>query len=207
MAVFTYNVRSSGLIHQSVYQSVYLVILFLLPMVSGCSAYKGYQEQFYSSDHYPANSYISSIPFFPQEDFQCGPAVLASVLNYHHYNILPDEISQAIYSDRLNGTLQIDMVSFAKRYQREGSLSLEELRGTLEILKKDMLNGVPVIVFVDYGFWKIRKGHYMLVTGYDDKRGGVIVYSGKLKDKFIVYSEFMRIWERGGFWALHFIPS
>ncbi|MDD5435427.1 MAG: C39 family peptidase [Nitrospira sp.] len=203
MAVFTNKVKSPWLINLS----FLLLILFITTLVSGCSAYKGSQEQFHFYDNYPANVYISSIPFFPQEDFQCGPAALASLLNYLGYKVLPDEISRAIFSEKLNGTLQIDMVSYAKRYQKEVNLSAEELQGTLEILKKDLLNSVPVIVFVDNGFWKIRKGHYMLVTGYDDKRGGVIVYSGKVKDKFIAYSAFMRKWERGGYWALHFIPS
>lgn len=203
MAFFTNKVKSSGLINFC----VLLLILLIISSVLGCSSYKGYQEQFNSLDNYPVYSYISSVPFFPQEDHQCGPAVLASALNYLGYKILPDEISQAVFSEKINGTLQIDMVSFAKRYQKEGILSAVDFHGSLEILKKDVVNRIPVIVFVDNGVWKIRKGHYMLLAGYDDKRGGVIVYSGKVKDKFIDYSAFMRTWERGGYWALHFIPS
>lgn len=101
----------------------------------------------------------------------------------------------------------MDMAGFAEGYERKGGISVSELQGDLELIKRDILSGYPLIVFVDLGFWNFKKGHYMLIVGYDDLRGGVIAYSGREKDKFIPYGRFITIWGRGGYWALRVIPE
>lgn len=102
----------------------------------------------------------------------------------------------------------MDMAGFAEGYKKKmGGISVSEVQGDLELIKRDILSGYPLIVFVDLGFWNFRKGHYMLIVGYDDLRGGVIAYSGREKDKFIPYDRFIRTWERGGYWALRIIPE
>ena len=67
------------------------------------------------------------------------------------------------------------MVSFARRIE---DITVTEFYGDLTLLRDNLSMGYPLIVFVDLGIWSIRKGHYMLVVGYDDSIGGVIVYSG-----------------------------
>ena len=185
------------------------VFCFLVPMLAGltgCATYDSYQRP--SPDaQYPPSFYIQDVPFFPQEDFQCGPSVLASVLRFLGYDIKPEDISKEIYLKDIKGTLNVDMVSFARKKAGEGGLSVSEIQGGLNLIRDDVSRGYPVIVFVDLGVWNIRKGHYMLIAGYDDMRGGVIVYSGAEKDKFIPYKDFMRMWERGGYWALRIIPQ
>jgi len=143
--------------------------------------------------------YVRDVPFYPGEDYQCGPSVLASVLNNLGYDIVPEDISREIYLRNVKGTLNIDMVSFARRFE---DITVTEFYGDLMLLRENLSMGYPLIVFVDLGIWSIRKGHYMLVVGYDDSIGGVIVYSGAEKDKVIGYKEFMRMWERGGYWTL-----
>lgn len=143
--------------------------------------------------------YLRDVPFYPGEDYQCGPSVLASVLNNLGYNIVPEDISREIYLRNVKGTLNIDMVSFARRFE---DITVTEFYGNLTLLRENLSIGYPLIVFVDLGIWSIRKGHYMLVVGYDDSIGGVIVYSGAEKDKVIGYKKFMRMWERGGYWTL-----
>ncbi|MEK6584387.1 MAG: C39 family peptidase, partial [Nitrospirota bacterium] len=143
--------------------------------------------------------YVRDVPFYPGEDYQCGPSVLASVLNNLGYDIEPEDISREIYLRNVKGTLNIDMVSFARRFE---DITVTEFYGDLTLLRENLSMGYPLIVFVDLGIWSIRKGHYMLVVGYDDSIGGVIVYSGAEKDKVVRYKDFMRMWERGGYWAL-----
>src|SRR3989337_1502941 len=146
----------------------------------------------------PPSSYIQDVPFYPGVEYQCGPSVIASVLNYLGYDIKPEDISKEIYLKNVRGTLNIDMASFARRF---GDVTVKEFQGDLTLLKESLSLGYPLIVFVDLGIWSIRKGHYMLVVGYDDSRKEVIVYSGAEKDKVIGYKEFMRIWKRGGYWT------
>lgn len=157
--------------------------------------------------NYPNLFYIDNVPFFPQEEERCGPTVLASVFNYFGYNVSPDDISKSIYSETLDGTLNIDMINYVKHFIEGKGLTFSEDRGDIELIKKEVRDGHPVIVFTDLGIWNIRKGHYMLIIGYDDSREGIIVYSGLKRDKFISYDRFMRIWERGGYWILRVIPD
>ena len=49
--------------------------LLLATSVAGCGTLAGADGR----DHYPAVE-LAAVPFFPQEDFQCGPAALATVL-------------------------------------------------------------------------------------------------------------------------------
>ena len=144
-------------------------------------------------------NYVQDVPFYPGEEYQCGPSVLASALNYLGYDIKPEDISEEIYLHGIKGTLNIDMVSFARRFD---DLTVMESRGDIIFLKENLSLGHPLIVFVDLGIWSIRKGHYMLVVGYDDSREGVIVYSGADRDKLIRYEDLMRIWKRGGYWTM-----
>lgn len=185
---------------------VFLFMGLIALSLAGCAGYDKYQKQ--SPDgHYPSSFSIQGVPFFPQEEFQCGPSVLAGVLNFLGYEIDPEDISKAIYLGHLKGSLKMDMVSFAKRYEESGGVSISEVQGNLEMLRVDIHRGYPVIVFVDLGIWNIRKGHYMLIVGYDDMKGGIIAYSGVERDKFISYNRFMQIWKRGGYWALRIIPD
>lgn len=154
----------------------------------------------------PGLFYINNVPFFPQEEEQCGPSVLASVLTFLGYDVSPDDISKSIYSETLNGTLNIDMINYVRHFIEGKGLGYSDDKGDLELIKRGIREGHPVIVFTDLGIWNFRKGHYMLVVGYDDSRQGIIAYSGLRSDKFISYDRFMRIWGRGGYWTLRLIP-
>src|SRR3989304_6829294 len=176
---------------------VFLFFGIIVAVLAGCSL-NLYGDTAFSVET-PASSYVRDVPFYPGEEYQCGPAVLASVLNYHGYDIKPEDISKEIYLQNIRGTLNIDMASFARRF---GDVTVKEFQGDITLLKESLSLGYPLIVFVDLGIWSIRKGHYMLVVGYDDNREEVIVYSGAVRDKLIRYKNFMRIWKRGSYWAL-----
>ncbi|HLB02506.1 MAG TPA: C39 family peptidase, partial [Nitrospiria bacterium] len=40
--------------------------------------------------------YVEGVPFYPQKEYQCGPASLAAVLNYFGQAVSPEEIAEAI---------------------------------------------------------------------------------------------------------------
>jgi predicted double-glycine peptidase len=139
---------------------------------------------------------IENVPFFPQDDFQCGPASLAMVLSYNGVHVTPEDIAKEIFSQSAGGTLTIDMVLYA---QRRG-LSAFQRKGSMEELKKSIASGYPVIVLVDYGYSLYKRNHYMVVKGYNSH--GVIVNSGKNRDKFIATKDFLKTWEKTNFWTL-----
>lgn len=144
---------------------------------------------------------IDGVPFFAQEAYQCGPASLATVMNFWGIKVQPDEIAKEIFSESARGTLNIDMVSYP---QRKGLLADQHI-GTIEDLKKYIDAGYPAIVLVDYGFSLYQKNHFMVVKGYNER--GVIVNSGIKRDKFIPEKDFMKTWEKTKFWTLVIKPS
>jgi predicted double-glycine peptidase len=139
---------------------------------------------------------IENVTFYPQETYQCGPASLAAVLNYWGVNITPEDIAKEIFSESARGTLNIDMVLYA---QRKGMKAIQ-YKGSMEDLKKNIDSGFPVIVLVDYGFSVYQVNHFMVIVGYNEY--GVIVNSGRNKEKFIPEEKFMKIWKRTNYWTL-----
>jgi|SRR3990167_1517338 len=144
----------------------------------------------------PGNHVITQIPFFPQDDYQCGPASLAAVLTYRGAAVTPTGIAAEIFSGSAMGTLDMDMVFYA-----EGKgLKVKRYAGTPEDVRRNIDNGNPLIVLTDYGFWVYEKGHYMVIVGYNDK--GFIVNSGKDHELFVPETEFLKSWKKANFFTL-----
>ncbi len=162
-------------------------------LLTGCASVAGFREAQTAGDFH----IIRDVPFFPQEDYQCGPASLASVLNYWGVPATPEEIANAIYSESAKGTLNIDMVIYA-----EGrGLTVSQYSGGLKDLKEKIDAGHPLVVLVDYGFSILRADHFMVVTGYSET--GVVTNSGRNEKRFIPLKDFMKSWERTKYWTLH----
>jgi ABC-type bacteriocin/lantibiotic exporter with double-glycine peptidase domain len=143
---------------------------------------------------------IDGVPFFPQEEFQCGPASLAGVLNYYGWKISPAEVAAEIFSRQARGTLDMDMVFYA----RKKGLRAEKYRGSFEDLQAQIDSRRPLIVLIDQGFWVYQSHHFMVVVGYDEE--GIIVNSGREERKFLSRNSFLKTWKKTKFWTLRITP-
>ena len=139
---------------------------------------------------------IDNVPFFPQEEYQCGPASLAGVLNYYGLKLSPEEIANEIYSKSARGTLTIDMVLFV---QKRG-MSAKQYSGSLDDIRKNIDNKNPVIVMIDTGIFFVQQYHFMVITGYNEE--GIIVNSGKEQNKFMTENKFLNMWKKTKYWIL-----
>ncbi|MBN2655324.1 MAG: C39 family peptidase [Nitrospirae bacterium] len=139
---------------------------------------------------------LDTVPFFPQDDFQCGPSSLASVLNFHGVNVTPNDISAEIYSPKARGTLTIDMIL----YLQKRGLKADQYSGSMSDLKDKLRSGYPMIVMADFGFSSIQMNHFMVVTGYDN--AGIVVNSGKSRSALISSRDFISAWQRTKNWTL-----
>lgn len=146
---------------------------------------------------------IDGIAPFEQERLMCGPAALASVLTYHGIKTSPSDVASTMDVEGLGGTLAIDLMLYAK----SKGLVARYYRGSIDELKASIRAGLPPIIFVDYGLAMVRMGHFMVVKGYDDGRGGVVVLSGRLEPEFITYKRLDRIWKRTGYATLLIEPA
>jgi hypothetical protein len=145
---------------------------------------------------------VIEVPFFPQEDFQCGPAALATVLNYWYgkagtaTRLTPEQIAAAIYSPTAKGVLGIDL----ELYARSNGFQTEQGAGTIDALKSAIGKGIPVVLLVDYGFSIYQRNHFMVVKGYGD--GALLVNSGRQENGRIKNEDLLKIWKKTGYWML-----
>ncbi|TKS63115.1 MAG: peptidase C39 [Nitrospira sp.] len=142
------------------------------------------------------------VPFFPDGTDQCGPAALASVLTYWGIPSEPAVLKAEMYRPQLGGTLPIDLLlaAQARGLQSEGS------SGTLESLKAELDAHHPVVALLNLGWVVFPQGHYVVITGYDERQQGVYMHSGLARDLFVPYAQFFINWEKTGRWMLRLQP-
>jgi hypothetical protein len=93
-----------------------LLFLVLLLLLSGCGlSSSGYFTQVLEE---PTRAMVEDVPFFAQDEFQCGPAALAMVLNWSGIAVQPSELSTEVYTPGLQGSLQSALIGSARRHGR-----------------------------------------------------------------------------------------
>ncbi|HPC46639.1 MAG TPA: cysteine peptidase family C39 domain-containing protein [Deltaproteobacteria bacterium] len=143
---------------------------------------------------------VDGVPFYRQDTNLCGPAALSSVLAYHGLIVDQKTIADAVYTDKLRGSLITDLENYAKSRGFGTRLAQGSMGDIVEALRHKM----PVIVLVDMGFWVFSRPHYLVVTGWSDR--GVRAHTGTEADRVFSREEFERIWARKGSVYLLVLP-
>jgi ABC-type bacteriocin/lantibiotic exporter with double-glycine peptidase domain len=149
---------------------------------------------------------LNNVPFFEQDDFQCGPSALGTVLNYWYKkektgkSLAPQDIISEIYSSSARGVLGIDLELYAKRL---GFRTLQ-YSGSIEDIRSNIDKGMPLIILVDYGISVYQQNHFVVTTGYT--KDGIIVNSGRKENELILDEDLQKIWKKTGFWTLSITP-
>ena len=137
----------------------------------------------------PPRAEVSSVPFFPQEKYYCGPAALAMVLSWSGLPVTQEEIGAQVYTPGREGTLQTDMIAAARR---NGRLAVPVTR--LPDLTAELAAGHPVVVFQNLGFGWFPVWHYAVAIGYDAKKDSIILRSGHTRRKLMSARAFDAKW-------------
>jgi len=143
------------------------------------------------------------VPFFADDTDQCGPATLASILTYWGILTEPGVLKKEVYLPQLRGTLPIDMFLAAQAF----GMKVESYNGNLENMKSELESGHPLLAFLNLRYKFFPQGHYVVITGYDDRRQGVYIHSGLEANKFVSYERFLRDWKKTGHWTLLVLPK
>lgn len=184
------------------------IVFIALLILSGCypSTYHHDRQFAFAGE----GRYITDVPFFRQEANYCGPATMASVLNYWGYQISLEEVAGKVYTPKLKGSVTVDMLNYAKGT----GFNAAWYKGNIQNIRKEIDNGYPLILYIDLGYPNfppghpiVSSGHYIVVVGYDDDKEGIIAYSGEDKDLFIPYNKLMKSWGKTGFWTLLILPK
>lgn len=145
---------------------------------------------------------LTDTPFFPQTQYQCGPAALATVMEFHGVNTTPEELASQVYLPERKGSLQIEMAVAARRHD----MLPYRLEPTLGSLFSELAAGNPVLVLQNLGFAWYPQWHYAVVVGYDINNNEIILRSGETERWLTPIEVFERTWQRADHWALVILP-
>lgn len=176
--------------------------MFLVILLTGCATPQQTHLLLESPPDIPPVFEIASVPFYPQRDYQCGPAALATVINHYQLQATPDELVSKVYIPRLKGSLQVEMVAAATGY---GRLAIE-LDGRLESILREVADGHPVLVMQNLGLKAYPFWHYAVVIGYDLQEQEIVLRSGEIERLVRPLSVFERTWQRAKHWSMVTIP-
>lgn len=150
----------------------------------------------------PRRVELAATPFYPQEDFQCGPAALAMALGAAGLATPPEQLARQIFLPGRQGTLQVEMVTGARR---NGALAVE-IPGSLDALLRETAAGHPVVVLLNLGLSWAPSWHYAVVIGYDLDAAAFLLRSGPIERQELPFETFERTWARAGSWAFVVLP-
>ncbi len=189
-------------------------VALLIEISFGCAARPAVLHPAALSGHRSVHR-IANVPFVPGDPGACGPAALSSLLAYWGDPVPVDAIARALAKPSLAGVLPLDLARFAadrvsrpaSGVSRGAALEATETIGSIDWLRDEVRRDRPVIAFLDLGVGPWRRGHFVVVVGYDDASGDVALYSGRDARAIMSYARFTRAWQRAGSWALRLAPA
>jgi tetratricopeptide (TPR) repeat protein len=145
----------------------------------------------------PEQAGTPEVPFFAQEDYQCGPAALATLLVHRGVAVQPEALVDQVWVPARRGSLQVEMLATPRRY---GQVSYRLAPRYADLLR-EVAAGNPVVVLQDVGP-VLTQWHYAVVYGFDYATGTLYLRSGTNPRKEMPFTAFERTWMAGGYWAM-----
>ncbi len=145
---------------------------------------------------------LDSTPFFAQDDFQCGPAALATLLVASGVDVTPESLAPEVFIPGREGSLSLELIGAARRHGRLPYV----LATTAHEMVAELEAGRPVLVLQNLGTGALPKWHYAVVIGYDAGRNVAILRSGREPRLEMKWQRFAGTWHRGGRFALTTLP-
>ena len=177
------------------------LFLFVMLFASGCATLQTDRVRA-TAEAFPQPVELTAVPFFPQEEYQCGPAALATTLNWAGVSITPAELAPQVYLPERQGSLQLELIGAARRHGRIPY----QLRPELESVFAEVASGNPVLILQNLSFWWYPKWHYAVVVGFDLQHDRIVLRSGREKRHVVPMEVFERTWRRSHYWAMLILP-
>jgi len=149
----------------------------------------------------PPEKELSSVPFIQQQDYQCGPASLAMILNYYGQHTTPSDLVPWVFTPNAQGSFPAEMDAVTRQ---QGFISYP-ING-FEALLEEVNAGHPVLVLQNLGVSWYTKWHFAVVIGFDQTTQEVILRSGNLAQKRTPFHLFYTTWKRSERWARVVLP-
>lgn len=182
-------------------QALCAALLGAIVLLAGCATP---QTSMLLSAERPAAARVElvAVPFFPQEEYQCGPAALATVMTASGKPITPEELTPQVFLPQRQGSLQVEMMAAPRRH---GLVSLR-VAPRLSDMLAEVAAGNPVIVLQNLALNWYPMWHYAVVVGYDLDNESIILRSGRERRMELPLTTFERTWARSKHWAMLALP-
>lgn len=145
---------------------------------------------------------LTDVPFFPQAKYQCGPAALATVLQYRQISVLPDDLVSKVYVPNRQGSFQVEMVSAVRQF----GLMPYVIKPSMEDLLFEVEAGNPVLVLQNLAFESYPQWHFAVVIGYDIEKSQITLRSGTTKRWQTSLRNFEQTWRKSSYWGMVITP-
>lgn len=178
----------------------YLALAGLALLLAGCAGQVRLPPQ---SERLPERVELHEVPFFAQDDYQCGPAALATLLVQRGVNTSPEALRPQVYLPGRKGSLKLELVAAARQH----GLLVYPLQPQLDALLAQVAAGNPVLVMQNLGFAWYPQWHFAVLVGYDRPRGELILRSATVRRWITDFTSFDRTWARAERWAVVTLPA
>lgn len=179
-------------------------VFFLSAALQGCTSLFPQTAQLRS--HWPADvpqrAELTAAPFFPQSEYQCGPAALATALAHFRVPVTADDLVDQVYIPARQGSVQAEMLAAPRRY---GMVSYALSPSYADVLR-EIAAGTPVVVLQNYGAGPLDLWHYATAIGFDTRWGTLVLRSGERARHRMPLALFEYTWKRAGNWAMVAVP-
>jgi len=169
----------------------------LVFLLAGCATRGPLLPQL-TSEPVPRRVELAETPFFPQRDYQCGPAALATVLAASGVTVDADALVPEVYLPGRQGSLQPELVAAARGRGRVPYV----LPPRPEALVAQLAAGLPVLVMQKLGAGPWPGWHYAVLIGYDAAADRFLLRSGTDERLELSAARFLTTWDRAGRWAI-----
>ena len=158
-----------------------IVAICVACLFSGCS----FHRQTGTGKAPAAGIELTDTPFFPQEEYLCGPAALAALLVSSDVVTLPDLLSPDLYIPKRQGTLQLEIIGSIRRHDRIPY----EIRPEMDAITAELKAGRTVLVLQNLGLKILPTYHYAVVIGVLSD-GRVVLRSGTTERRLLDIDDF-----------------
>ena len=179
-----------------------LAALGLAALLSACAGTPTAPTQAELPDDLSKRHLLADVPFYAQDEYQCGPAALAMMLNQRDIKATPEALKERVYIPARQGSLQVEMVAAA----RDQGLLVYPLEPELQAILREVDAGNPVLVMQNLAFNWYPQWHYAVVIGYDLVAQQLILHSGLQEQQHEPFTLFLHTWQRADNWARVMLP-
>lgn len=172
--------------------------VFICAVLAGCAAPQTAHLASQWPPTLPARAELVNTPFIPQDDYECGPAALAMVLQAAGLHVTAEELVAQVYLPGRKGSLQVEILAAARR----NGLPAYPLEPALDAVLQEVAAGNPVLVFQNLSLPVYPVWHYAVVIGYDRERRELLLHSGRTPRQTLSLDTFERTWARGKHWSM-----